>query len=225
MGELDQHRSNGIFASLSVDEALGLLPYLEIVKLPTGTVLAEPGSSLEYAYFPHSGVICYMASLRTGLAEVAMVGPEGFVGFEALLGRNTSSERVLVRVGGTASRVPIAKLLPAVEQSASLRRGLLAYVRYFVVHILQSVACNGQHSIQERCARWLLMAHDRAGADSFDLTHKLLAEVLGNQRPSVSNVLRAMQDAGLIQYRRGRLTIADRVGLEAIACECYATVR
>ncbi len=200
-------------------------PYLEVVPLTPRTVLAESGSPLRHAYFPHAGVICLMAVMRKGGAETATIGQEGFIGFEALLGGNTASQRVLVQVAGIASRLPIEILSEVARDSAPLRDLLLGYVRYFMTQILQSVACNGLHSVHERCARWLLMAHDRAGTDSFQLTQEFLAELLGIQRPSVTIVARTLQTAGLIRYSRGLIAITDRAGLEQAACECYGIVR
>jgi CRP-like cAMP-binding protein len=130
-----------------------------------------------------------------------------------------------VQVGGVASRLPIEILNGLARESAPLRELLLGYVRYFLIQVLQSVACNGLHSVRERCARWLLMAHDRAGTDSFQLTQEFLAELLGIQRPSVTIVARKLQDAGLIRYSRGLIAIIDRQGLEGAACECYEMVR
>ena len=202
-----------------------LAPDLEIVPLTPRTVLVESGAPLHHAYFPHGGVICLMAAMRKGGAETATVGPEGFIGFEALLGSRVASQRVLVQVEGTASRLPIQTLADAAHESASLRGLLLGYVQYFLIQVLQSVACNGLHSVQERFARWLLMAHDRAGTDSFRLTQEFLADLLGIHRPSVTIVARTLQAAGLISYSRGLITITDRKGLEEATCECYDMVR
>jgi len=113
-------------------------------------VLVDSGALLNSAYFPHDGVICLMAAMRKGGAETATVGPEGFIGFEALLGGKTASQRVLVQVAGTASRLPIRTLVDAAHGNARLQSMLLGYVRYFLIQVLQSVACNGQHSVQER---------------------------------------------------------------------------
>jgi CRP-like cAMP-binding protein len=221
----DRHRANRLIAEMSDDLYARLLPHLEVVPLTPRTVLAESGSHLRYAYFPHAGVICLMAALRKGGAETATIGPEGFVGFEVLLGSAVASQRVLVQVGGIASRMPIEILSGLARESAPLRELLLGYVRYFMIQVLQSVACNGLHSVQERCARWLLMAHDRAGTNSFQLTQEFLAELLGIQRPSVTIVARTLQKAGLIRYSRGLIAITDRQGLEEAACECYEMVR
>lgn len=224
MAEKDQHRANRLLAAMSDGELARLAPSMEVVSLADRTVLAEPGSRLRYAYFPHAGVICLMAVMGTAAAETATVGPEGFVGIEALLGGDAASQRVLVQVGGMASRLPMPALLAAVHRNAPLRSLFLGYIRYFITQVSQSVACNGRHSVHQRCARWLLMAHDRARRDSFKLTHEFIAEMLGIQRPTVTIVARRLQREGLIRYSRGEITITNRRGLEAAACECYAIV-
>jgi CRP-like cAMP-binding protein len=225
MAESNRHRANRLIAAIPARQLAQLEPSLEIVPLTPRTVLVESGSQLQHAYFPHGGVICLMAAMRKGGAETATVGPEGFIGFEALLGSSVASQRVLVQVEGTASRLPIQTLTDAAHESASLRGLLLGYVRYFLIQVLQSVACNGLHSVQERFARWLLMAHDRVGTDSFRLTQEFLADLLGIHRPSVTIVARTLQAAGLISYSRGLITITDRKGLEEATCECYDMVR
>jgi len=219
-----QHRANWLLAAMPAAELARLMPHMEIVPLRPRAILVEAGAPLRYAYFPHSGVICLMAASLKGVAETATIGAEGFIGFSAVLGGTTAYQQALVQVAGTASRLPIGVLVAATRRNPILRDLLLGYVRFFLVQVLQSVACNGLHSVRQRCARWLLMAHDRAGTDTFGLTHQFLADMLGIQRPSVTVVARSLQQAGLIDYRRGTIIIADRRRLEGAACECYAIV-
>ena len=223
--EKDRHRANWLLAAVPAAELTRLMPHMEIVPLRPHAILIDAGAPLRYAYFPHGGVICLMAALRKGVAETATIGAEGFVGFTAILGGRTSSQRALVQMGGTASRLPTDVLVSAARRNPALRNLLLGYVRFFLVQVLQSVACNGLHSVRQRCARWLLMAHDRAGTETFGLTHQFLADMLGVQRPSVTLVARSLQQTGLIDYRRGTITITDRRRLEGAACECYGIVR
>jgi CRP-like cAMP-binding protein len=225
MDEGDRHQANRLVAAMPVSVRAQLASHLEIVPLAPRTVLAKSGASLRYAYFPHSGVICLMSALSRGGTETATVGREGFVGYEVMLGSNTASQTELVQVAGVASRLPIEVLAKLASDSAPLRDLLLGYIRYFMIQVLQSVACNGLHSVQDRCARWLLMAHDRAGTDSFHLSHEFLAELLGIQRPSVTIAAGELQKVGLIRYSRGLITITNRHGLEGAACECYEMVR
>lgn len=202
-----------------------LAPHFKSVALTPRETLFDGGARLEHVYFPHSGVVCLMASLRDGVAETAAIGPEGFVGFEAVLGGETAANRALVQVPGIASKISVAALRSAIHGCPAIRELLLRYVRFFIMQALQSVACNGLHAVEERCAKWLLMAHDRAGyTDTFNLTQEFLAEVLGVHRPSVTIVARTLQNAGLIRYARGVITITDRRGLEEAACECYEVI-
>ena len=225
MAEDDQSRSNRLIAAMPDALRARLEPHLATAPAHCpGSVLAEADSSPRHAYFPHSGVVCLMAPTRKGHTEAATVGPEGFIGFEAVLG-GAVNQRVLVQVEGVAARLPIEVLSDLARDSDAFRALLLAYVRCFMVQVLQSVACNGQHSVQERCARWLLMTHDRAGTDRFEMTHQFLGELVGIQRPSVTIAVGVLQDAGLILWCRGKITVRDRPGLEAAACECYGIVR
>jgi CRP-like cAMP-binding protein len=203
-----------------------LAPSLNVVELAPRSILVEPGEKIRRVYFPHSTVICLMAVMEeSGVSETATIGPEGMAGFEVLLGRDAAMNRTLVQVSGTASSVGVRELREAVNESATLRMLLLRYIGAFLVQVTQSVACNSLHKLEERCCRWLLMAHDRAGRDSFSLTQEFLAEMLGVHRPTVTIVARTLQSAGLIRYSRGMLTIVDRKGLEDATCECYAIAR
>ncbi len=199
---------------------------METVLLPHRQVLAEPGEELEHAYFPHSGAICLVAVMaESGAAETAAIGPEGVAGLEAIFGSHAVSSRILVQVSGVATRVPIRHMRNLLETSTSFRAVMFRYARARLAQLSQGVACNGLHAVEERCARWLLMAHDRAQRDTFDLTQDFLAEMLGVHRPSVTIVARTMQTAGLIRYSRGVVTVTNRKGLEQASCECYGIVK
>lgn len=219
------HRRNRLLATMSAADFRALAPHLEIVPLVPRETLFDAGQVQQHVYFPHVGVVCLMAPLRNGIAETAAIGSEGFVGFEVVLGGEMAANRALVQLPGSASRVGIAELQSVLQQHPSIRDLLLRYVRFFLVQALQCVACNSLHAVEERCAKWLLMAHDRAGSDQLNLTQEFLAEVLGVHRPSVTIVARTLQNAGLIRYSRGVIVVTDRKGLEEAACECYAVIR
>jgi CRP-like cAMP-binding protein len=220
------HRANRLLAAMRSDDLSRLLPHLQIVEFAPRTILVEPGEKIRRVYFPHSAVICLMAVMEeSGIAETATIGPEGMAGFEVLLGRDTAMNRMLVQVSGSASAVSVRELRAVAGESLAFRTLLLRYIGGFLVQVTQSVACNSLHRLDERCCRWLLMAHDRAGRDSFSLTQEFLAEMLGVHRPTVTIVARTLQAAGLIRYSRGKLTIVDRKGLEDATCECYAITR
>ncbi|MGH7036045.1 MAG: Crp/Fnr family transcriptional regulator [Stellaceae bacterium] len=199
---------------------------MDIVELAPRGVLAEARQRVDYAYFPHSAVVSFMATMQDrGVAETATVGREGFLGFQPLLGSPLATNRMLVQVPGYASRIAVRQLVAEFNDSPSLRSVLLQYIGLLLVQTMQSVACNGLHRIEGRYCRWLLTAHDGAGRDEFPITQEFLAELLSVHRPTVTIVARAMQHAGVIRYRRGVITIQDRKALEAAACECYAVVR
>lgn len=221
------HRSNRLLAQLPEVHFAKLRHHLEIVELSARQTLFDANERQKYVYFLHSGVVCLMAALRTGLAETAFIGSEGFVGLEAVLGGGEhAGSRGLVQLPGTASRIRIAALQATVQECPALRDLLLRYVRFFLFQALQSVACNGLHAVEERFARWLLTAHDRNHqSNQFNLTQEFMADALGVHRPSVTIVARTLQDAGLIRYSRGVITITDRAGLEKAACECYSSIR
>ena len=219
------HRANRLLARMSKRDFRVLSEYLEPIELIPRETLFDAGESAGYVFFPHSGVICLMASLRDGVSETAAIGSEGFVGFEAVLGGDTTAHKALVQLPGTASRLRIGELRSVMRECPDIRDLLLRYVRFFLLQALQSVACNSLHTVEERCAKWLLTAHDRTGhRDRLNLTQEFLAEVLGVHRPSVTLVARTLQNAGLIRYSRGVIIITDRKGLEEAACECYAVV-
>jgi CRP-like cAMP-binding protein len=224
--DIDRHRANRLLARIQPAGFAKLVPHLEMVALVPREALFEAGAPLRQVYFPHSGVICLMASMRSGVAEMATVGCEGFVGFEAVLGGQATANRALVQIAGSASRVTVPALRTAMDRSPAIRDVLLRYVRFFLIQALQSVACNTLHDVDARCAQWLLRAQDRGGeTESFNLTQEFLAEMLGVQRPSVTIVARSLQKAGLIRYSRGVIAITNRKGLEDTACECYGIVR
>ncbi|MBV8538130.1 MAG: Crp/Fnr family transcriptional regulator [Alphaproteobacteria bacterium] len=220
------HRANALLAALDADDFERLESHMRVVPLGHQQELADAGKELDQAYFPHSGAISLMAAMREGgYAEITTVGPEGVAGLAEILGAATTPSRVLVQVAGVGTRIPIRPLRAMLDQSATFRAVINRYIRATFIQLGQSVACNGLHSVEERFARWLLMAHDRARRDTFDLTQALLAEMLGVHRPSVTVVARMMQSAGLIRYSRGVITVTDRKGLEATSCECYGVVR
>jgi CRP-like cAMP-binding protein len=217
---------NRLLAALSPTEFRRLRPALEPVPLTFKQLLYPPGGPIDFIYFPHSGVASVVADLsgrRT--IEVGICGREGAVGAGAILGDPTSPFRVQVQVAGDAMRIDMDAFRTAVRAGGTLHRLLARYHAAYLTLTAQSAACNGMHRIDQRCCRWLLMTHDRMGPESFELTHEFLGTMLGVRRASVSEVLNPLQADGLIGYRRGRVTVIDRPGLERAACECYGFVR
>jgi CRP-like cAMP-binding protein len=217
---------NRVLAGLPEAEYRRLLARLEPVPLPFRQVLYPPGGPIDYVYFPGGGVvsiIVVMSNRRT--IEVGMCGRDGVVGAAAALGDPVSPFRVQVQVAGTARRMDIEAFRAAARPGTVLHRVLARYHAAYYTLTAQSVACNGLHTVSQRCCWWLLMTHDRVGTDAFDLTHEFLGTMLGVRRASVTEVLHPLQATGLIGYARGRVTVRDRPGLERAACECYGFVR
>ena len=219
------HRANALLAALNADDFARLERHMRVVPLAHQQVLADAGQELDDAYFPHSGAISLMAAMREGgYAEITTVGPEGVAGLEQMLGAAAMPSRVLVQVAGVGTRIPIRPLRAALEQSATFRALTHRYIRATFVQLGQSVACNGLHSVEQRFARWLLMAHDRAGQETFPLTQELLSRMLGVRRATVNAAIANLKEAGVVRYVRGQVTVADRPGLESAACECYKLI-
>jgi CRP-like cAMP-binding protein len=218
------HR-NRLLARLPPDDYKRLLPRLQLVPLEFEQILYEARSPMDYAYFPSRGVVSALAVMDDGRAiEVATVGNEGMVGLPLLVGAKTAANRAMVQVPGEALRMREDALREETSRDSYLRRLLILYYSAFLVQVSQAVACNGLHSIYQRCCRWLLMTQDRAQSDVFPMTHELLAELLGVRRSSVSEVLQQIQEAGLIRYSRGKFNVLDREGLKIGSCECYRRI-
>ena len=217
---------NHLLAALSNDEARPLEQWLEHVALPRGDVLASPGQSIEFAYFPLSGMVSVVALLSEGLgAEVATVGNEGMIGLPIFLGADSSPFQLITQLSGEALRMPAEKFEAALAGDGRLSALLRTYSQALFVQTAQNAACNSLHSVSQRGARWLLATHDRAESDSFFLTQEFLAFMLGVARQSVGIAVADLQERGLIAYSRGDMHIIDRVGLEKASCECYSIVR
>jgi CRP-like cAMP-binding protein len=218
-------RQNRLLGALSQTEYEQLLPHLESVTLNLKKKLYEYNQPIEFVYFPTYGVASLLNLLEDGsLIEVATVGNEGFVGLPVFLGANQIPGEAFVQVPGQAAQISAAAFRREVTQGTMLFALLQRYTQALFNQIAQSAACNRMHSIEERFCRWILMTHDRVNGDEFPLTHEFLSQMLGVRRASVSVVAAIIQKAGLIQYKRGRITILDREGLEAASCECYQVI-
>ena len=188
--------------------------------------LYDVGDPITHVYFPIQGVVSIVKDLEDGnIVEVSTVGCEGFVSINVLLGSFTATSRTLVQIPGAGFRMKARAFSELLDEAPKLREVGMRYTLALMNQIAQSAACNRMHDVDARCARWLLMTHDRVGADSFPLTQEFLAQMLGVHRPTVSLTAQMLQRAGLISYVRGIITITDRAGLEAASCDCYAAIR
>src|SRR5580693_4209436 len=203
-----------------------LMPELELIECQRGQVLMDADSSLDHVFFPDSGVVSVVAVYEDGnIIEMATIGREGCTGVQAVLGAKSSSVRLLVQIPGTAAKMSRPAFMRAMRSVPAFRSLMFAYVHAFLEQVLVSVACNGVHSLNQRLARWLLMMRDRGDEDTLQITQSLLAEMLGVQRPTVTNAAQELERTGLIERGRRQVTILDRKGLVAASCECYQLVR
>ena len=217
---------NQLLAVLLGRDSSSLRSHLETVPLSRGSVLFDTDEPLTRLYFIETGVAALLTTLENRAVGVAMVGPEGVVDIHTLLlGGKTSLGRCQVLVPGAALVVQVSWFRDALDSSPKLRAACEAYTRALLVQILQAVPCNKLHTVEQRCARWLLMCADRTEGDTFDIARKGLAQMLGVAQPTLTIVARKLQSEGVICHRRSAITVVDRRGLEAAACECYRIIR
>jgi CRP-like cAMP-binding protein len=216
---------NRILAALPEEESERILPLLEPVDLPTSRLLYEIGEPITHVYFVYRGVASLMTPMKDGPPiELATVGAEGMVGMPVFLCDDRMPSRAFMQVPGHGARMEADAFRAFVRGSPVLNRVLLRYALALMTQMAQNAACNRTHSVEERCARWLLMTQDRVRSPTFELTQEFLAQMLGVRRPTVSIAAGILAQAGLISYVRGRITILDRSELEAACCECYRII-
>ena len=226
MSALSNWPRNRLLLALPSRNLKRLMPELEHIRCQRGQILMDADSSLDHVFFPDSGVVSVVAVYADGsIIEMATIGREGCTGSQAFFGAKTSSVRLLVQIPGSAAKMSRAAFARAMESMPSFRTLMSAYVQAFLEQVLVSVACNGAHSLKQRLARWLLMMRDRGDEDALLITQSLLAEMLGVQRPTITNAARELERAGLIERGRRQVTILDRQGLTKASCECYQLVR
>jgi CRP-like cAMP-binding protein len=201
-----------------------LLPHLEKVTLPLRTILYEADGPIAHVFFPLDGVVSLVIMDGVFTIEVGIIGNEGLVGTPVFLGSDRSPTKAIAQVPGTALRLEAKVFQNEMTRGGALHGLVQRYTQTMINQISQSIVCNRRHSVEKRMCRWLLMSHDRVGADEFPLTHEFLAQMLGVRRPTVTAVAGTLQKAGLISYHRGNITVLDRKGLEAASCECYQVV-
>jgi len=218
---------NKLLARLPAADYERLRAVLRLVSLPLRHVILTPGETLRTIYFPGDGVCSITESMRTGqTVEVATVGNEGFIGMSALFGGNRWLAGAVVKVADSRAQAMSARAFRReMSRPGPFARVIHRYAEGFVAYLARSVACNALHSVDERCARWLLTTRDRAGRKEFPMTQEFLAAMLGVRRPSVTLALGALQRAGLIDYGHGHMVVLDRAGLESASCECYTVLR
>ena len=223
-----QRPKNHLLAALPARDFRRLLPYLTTVPIRWKQVLHEAGEPLRAVYFLNGGAASIVTALSDGtIVEAATVGNEGMLGIEAFLSAGASATgRTLMQVPDTdAESMSVEDFRREAVPSGALHDLLGRYTQVMLAQLMQSTACNLRHEVPQRCARWLLMTHDRMERRDFNLSHEFLAAMLGVGRPTVSVAAGTLQGAGLIRYTHGRVTVRNRKGLEAASCECYAIIR
>lgn len=217
---------NRILKLLPQAEMAAFLERSELVSVKSKELLFEPEERVKYVHFPEDCVISLVTVMGNGdQVEAMTVGNDGFSGIPVFHGVDTSPNRGIGQITGTARRVSVADFRALARECISLHRLLHLYSEFVYETVAQSAACNRLHVIEQRCARWLLMSQDRVGRDNFDLTQEFLAEMLGVRRPGVTVAMGILEKAGLIAHSRGNIRIINRTGLESAACECYQTIR
>lgn len=231
--QIVRHRSprtrsnaNRFLAALPQADYALLAPHLRTISLDRGTILHDAGEPIAHVYFPHSGMISIIATMRDGATvEIASLGRASIICANAALGSHFAVGRAVVQLPGTASQIAAERLQAAVQKSPAIRELAVRYNDLLLVQVQQSVACNALHRLEQRLCGWLLQSHDCCDGDAVPLTQESLAEMLGVRRTSVTVTASLLQAQGMINYRRGHIHIADRAALERAACECYSTIR
>ena len=231
MAELDDPRQNYLLKSLPAAEYERLFPHLERVPMPLGEVLYESGGELHYVYFPTNCIVSKLYVMENGAsAEIAVVGNEGILGIALFMGGGTMPHRTVVQSEGYAYRMRGQLLKQEFDRSGGRRRGrlqylLLRYTQTLITQMAQTAVCNRHHSVDQQLCRWLLLSLDRLSTNELTMTQELIANMLGVRREGVTEAAGKLQQAGLISYCRGHITVLDRPGLEARVCECYQVVK
>ena len=217
---------NHLLASLSRAELKRLRPHLEPLEMPLGQVVSESGRLLDHVYFPTTAIISLLYVMEDGSsAEIAVVGNEGVVGISLFMGGETTPSRAVVQSAGHACRLPAQYLRKEFNRAGSMQHLLLRYTQSLITQMAQTAVCNRHHSVDQQLCRWLLLSLDRLPGDELVMTQELIANMLGVRREGVTAAAGKLQDAGVIEYRRGHIKVLDRPKLETMSCECYGVVR
>jgi CRP-like cAMP-binding protein len=217
---------NHLLAALPAADFERLSPHLELVELPLGQILYEPGSQMQHAYFPTTSIVSLHYVMESGAsAETAGVGNEGVVGISLFMGGNTTPSSAVVQTAGHAYRMTGILLKQEFSRAGLMQSLLLRYTQALLTQMIQTAACNRHHSVEQQLCRWLLLTLDRIPSGELVMTQELVASMLGVRREGITQAAGNLQRDGLIRYRRGHISVLGRTGLETRACECYAVVK
>ncbi|MFZ2635309.1 MAG: Crp/Fnr family transcriptional regulator [Rectinemataceae bacterium] len=219
-------RQNHLLAALPEAEYERIAPHLERVQLPLGKTLSESGEVMNSVYFPTTAIVSLLYVLENGAsAEIAVVGREGIVGIALFMGGGTMPNRAIVQSEGHAYRMRGDLFNLEFNHNSALQHLLMRYIMALFAQMSQTAVCNRHHTVDQQLCRWLLLSLDRLSGNELNMTQELIADMLGVRREGVTEAAGKLQDAGLIRYSRGRLTVLNRPGLEARVCECYQVVK
>lgn len=219
-------RQNDLLFALPNDIQKRLLPHLEFVYMPLGKVLYEPGDTMRHVYFPIDVIVSLLYVMESGAsAEISVVGKEGVVGIALFMGGESTSSRAIVQSAGSGFRLRGAKLKEEFNRHGDLMVLLLRYTQALITQMAQTAVCNRHHTIDQQLCRWLLLSLDRLPTNRLTMTQELIANMLGVRREGVTEAAGKLQRLGVIEYRRGEITVIDRPALEQLSCECYAVVK
>jgi CRP-like cAMP-binding protein len=219
-------RQNHLLAALPDSECQRLFPKLELVLMPQGEALYESGDRMENVYFPTTSIVSLLYLMENGAsAEIAVVGNDGLVGIALFMGGETMPNRAVIQSAGTAYRLKGALLKREFNRGGAFQHLMLRYTLALLTQMSQTAVCNRHHSVDQQLCRWLLLSLDRLSDNELSMTQELMANMLGVRQAGVTEAAGKLQDAGLIHYSQGRITVVDRPGLEARVCECYDVVR
>jgi CRP-like cAMP-binding protein len=219
-------RSNQLLAALPDAEWARWTQELEPVDMPLGKVLYESGGSMTHVYFPTTSIVSLLYVMEDGdSAEIAVVGNEGIVGISLFMGGQSTPSRAVVQSAGHGFRLKASVMMQEFNRAGAVMHLLLRYTQALITQMAQTAVCNRHHTLDQQLCRWLLLSLDRLKSDELIMTQELIANMLGVRREGVTEAAGHLQEAGLISYRRGHITVLDRRGLERRACECYAVVK
>jgi CRP-like cAMP-binding protein len=222
----DSPHQNHLLDALPASDYERLAPHLEMIPMPLGDVLYESGAHLHYVYFPTTSIISLLYVMEDGAsAEIAVVGNEGILGISLFMGGETTPSRAIVQSAGHGFRLRAELLKNEFGRFGPTMHLLLRYTQALITQMAQTAVCNRHHSVDQQLCRWLLLTLDRLPSNELIMTQELIANMLGVRREGVTEAAGKLQDAGLIRYQRGAITVLDREGLEARTCECYQVVK
>lgn len=226
MPDSPRPQDNHILATLPAAERERLFPHLQLVELPLGAILYESDEALQHVYFPTDSIVSLLYVMQDGAsAEIAIVGGEGVIGIALFMGGATTPSRAIVQSAGFAYRLPGRHLMQEFNLHGQLLHLLLRYTQSLITQMAQTAVCNRHHSVDQQLCRWLLLSLDRLRSNKLSMTQELIANMLGVRREGVTVAAGKLQAQGIIRYSRGQITVLDRLGLEQLACECYAVVK